>query len=102
MRRKRTCELCGDAAGAHGLDLGTRLVTLCAQHARQAEQAKVTTLEALRALFVEAGGQRSLLARRAASERRLFPPRPEGRRQWRGRRQSDAVSTLPTALPGRR
>jgi hypothetical protein len=70
---------------------------LCQPHTAQAEQAGVTTLDALRALFIEASGQRSLLARRAASERRLFPPRPEGRRQWRGRRQSDAGSPTLTA-----
>jgi hypothetical protein len=85
------------------LDLGTRMIPLCGEHARHAEQAGVTSLEALRTLFVEAGGRRSLLARRAASERRLFPPRPEGRRQWRGRRQSDAASTLAASgSPGTR
>ena len=104
MRRKRSCELCGEAALAHSLDLGTRLVALCGKHARHAEQAGVTTLDALRALFVEAEGQRSLLARRAESERRLFPPRPEGRRQWRGRRESDtaSASASPASSQGRR
>ena len=91
MRRKRTCELCGEATAAPSLDLGTRLIALCAAHARQAEQAGVSTLDALRSLFVESEGQRSLLGRRASNERRLFPPRPEGRRQHDGRRETDGA-----------
>lgn len=91
MRRKRSCEVCGGTAGAHGIDFGTRLVVLCAEHARRAEQAGAATPEALRALFIEEQGRRALIGRRAPGERRLFPPRPEGRRSTTGRRSTDAA-----------
>ncbi|HWO12289.1 MAG TPA: hypothetical protein VNN80_22490 [Polyangiaceae bacterium] len=101
MGRKRSCELCGDAA-ALCVDVGTRLVALCAAHAHRAERAGASSLTALRALFVEPTGRRSLLGRRAARERRLFPPRPEGRRRQQGRRQSDAVTASDANAIGRR
>jgi hypothetical protein len=76
------------------VDGGTRRighVVLCQEHAERARVANAHTVEALRALFVEVGGRRALLQRRAVVERRLFPPRPEGRRMSRGRRKSDAT-----------
>jgi hypothetical protein len=90
MRRNRSCEICGAAVGALSeVDGGTRLIVLCAAHAASASGG-VASVEALRALFVEAEGRRALLSRRAVDERRMFPPRPEGRRLSRGRRKSDA------------
>jgi hypothetical protein len=90
MSRKRSCEICGVAVGMlSNVDGGTRRVTLCAAHAADVALAGVASVEALRALFIETGGRRALLSRRA-DERRLFPPRPEGRRLSRGRRKSDA------------
>jgi hypothetical protein len=91
MSRKRSCEICGKAAGTlSSVDGGTRVIVLCEDHAALAAPAGVVSLEALRALFVEADGRRALLPRRAVDERRLFPPRPEGRRLSRGRRKADA------------
>lgn len=84
--------MCGERTGATSLDFGTRIVVLCAAHARHAQAAGAGTPEALRELFVEEGGRRTLLPRRGLAERRLFPARPEGRRQRRGRRQSDGAS----------
>jgi hypothetical protein len=89
MRRKRSCEICGAATGALSeVDGGTRLLVLCEAHVGGAS-AGVASVEALRALFVEADGRRALLSRRAVDERRMFPLRPEGRRLSRGRRKSD-------------
>lgn len=91
MSRKRACEICGGSTGASSsVEVGDRRVALCKDHAAAARQAGVSSTEALRALFVEAEGRRALLSRRAEDERRLFPPRPEGRRMQRGRRKSDA------------
>jgi hypothetical protein len=90
MNRTRRCEICGESSGRiKAVDLGTRLVSLCATHALAAKGAAVRSVEALRALFVEEQGRRALVARRAPDERRQFPPRPEGRRQKSGRRASD-------------
>jgi hypothetical protein len=90
MSRKRSCEICGKTGGAlSNVDGGTRRIVLCEAHAAGAGPGGVFSVEALRALFVEAGGRRTLLPRRA-DERRLFPPRPEGRRLSRGRRKADA------------
>lgn len=90
------CEVCvrsGHAEAARGrirrLLVGTRIVTLCASHAEHVERGAVTDFEALRALFPEAEGRRSLLERRAPLDRRVFPPRPEGRRRGGGRRSDD-------------
>jgi hypothetical protein len=91
MSRKRSCEVCGEASGAlTSIDSDLRRVVLCQAHAESAQREGTRSVEALRALFVEAEGRRALLARRAEDERRMFPPRPEGRRLSRGRRKSDA------------
>lgn len=65
-----------------------RLIWLCDEHRSQAEAAP--TSEALHTLFREPGGQRSLLPRRS-EDRRVFPPRPEGRRKGSGRRRADPL-----------
>lgn len=91
---QRSCEICRKRP-VIDLDLEDRLVQLCAAHAREAQTANVTSMAELRRIFVEPDGRRALLARRASDERRLFPPRPEGRRHDDGRRESD------TALPER-
>jgi hypothetical protein len=96
---QRVCEVCA------GLELGSssapargrlrrvlvedRLVSLCELHGVLFRASGKTTLAELFALFVEPVGQRSLLARRAPLDRRMFPPRPEGRRMNGGRRQTD-------------
>ncbi|HLV68635.1 MAG TPA: hypothetical protein VKY73_22615 [Polyangiaceae bacterium] len=69
--------------------VGTRIVALCQSHAECVERNGVADLEALRALFTEADGRRSLIERRAPLDRRVFPPRPEGRRRGNGRRSND-------------
>jgi hypothetical protein len=86
------CEVCS-GAGQQGVEteacaLGERLLRLCAEHRAIAEAA--SSSDALRALFREPDGQRSLLPRRA-EDRRVFPPRPEGRRRGSGRRRADPV-----------
>ena len=83
-----SCEICLKPP-VIDLDLEDRQVHLCTAHAREARAANVTSTDELRRLFVESDGRRALLARRAADERRLFPPRPEGRRHDDGRRESD-------------
>ncbi len=89
MPKKRTCELCGASlARALGVDFGTRLIFLCEAHQLAAKSADVRSPEALREMFKESEGRRGLLPRRT-DDRRLFPPRPEGRRQREGRRSTD-------------
>ncbi|HET9958963.1 MAG TPA: hypothetical protein VFQ61_30945 [Polyangiaceae bacterium] len=94
----RMCEICAvlqapPSAGARPKLrrklFGERLVVLCAEHAERVDSTAVSTLEELRALFLEEGGRRSLLDRRAPLDRRAFPPRPEGRRKQGRRGASD-------------
>ncbi len=90
MSGKLGCEICGQAVDSvERFDFGTRLIALCKAHAGRAKRAAARTPEALRELFVEGEGRRALLSRRAPEERRLFPPRPEGRRCDDGRRGND-------------
>jgi hypothetical protein len=71
--------------------LSNRIVALCDEHAERLREAAVVSTDEARRLFPEIEGRRSLLDRRSVLDRRLFPPRPEGRRA-RGRRKSDAAS----------
>ena len=87
------CEVC-EALGraktkARRVLVGDRLVALCAAHARVLASLPVAGVSELRTLFRESGGRRSLVERRQALDRRVFPPRPEGRRRSDGRRQRD-------------
>jgi hypothetical protein len=85
------CEACActgelGSGPAEPQALGERLVWLCEAHRAKARGAD--SAEALRAIFREPGGQRGLVPRRA-EDRRVFPPRPEGRRKGTGRRRAD-------------
>jgi hypothetical protein len=78
-----------------------RALSLCRAHAATVAVAMPRTFEDMRALFVgltrhgqEGGGQvaierRSPIPRRNAEDRRVFPPRLEGRRMGGGRRATD-------------
>ena len=66
-----------------------RIVALCDEHAVAIGDA-AKSLDVLRELLRERRGKRSLLDRRSPLDRRLFPPRPEGRRRSSGRRETDA------------
>jgi hypothetical protein len=77
-----------------------RTLQLCRAHTATVVTAMPETFEDLRALFVGDGvdlgehrpqgpERRSPIARRAPEDRRVFPPRPEGRRHDDGRRAGD-------------
>jgi hypothetical protein len=90
----RECEVCAELGQksegrSHRLLIDSRLLTLCATHARVVKTSGADGLEAVRALFREVTGRRSALPRRADLDRRAFPPRPEGRRLASGRRAGD-------------
>ena len=68
-----------------------RIVALCERHVEALARAEPKTLAAVRRLFREEPGRRSLLPRRSPLDRRVFPARPEGRRMGDGRRSSDVV-----------
>lgn len=101
----RICEVCANhrafgLAGEPPVALGRnrvrlvlverRILALCEHHARLLVEAEAATLSAVQALFREAQGHRSLETRRAPHDRRVFPPRHEGRRLTAGRRAGDA------------
>ncbi len=66
-----------------------RVIALCTAHADEFLATSQETIADLRTHFTESGGQRSLVPRRAELNRRLFPPRPEGRRLGAGRREGE-------------
>lgn len=68
-----------------------RILSLCEVHAARVHDSGVETAAELRQLFVEPGGKRSLVDRRAPVDRRVFPARPEGRRRAGGRRRDDVA-----------
>jgi hypothetical protein len=79
-----------------------RAIWLCLDHATAVVIAMPETFEEMRALFVQpaaTGGypidtsadRRSPIDRRRADDRRVFPPRPEGRRASFGRRAGDPL-----------
>jgi hypothetical protein len=96
------CAVCGgraqEGARMSQVVIEGRALTLCRAHAQTVIAALPETFEELRQIFVgEAEGftpdgrldRRSPIDRRAAEDRRVFPPRAEGRRQNLGRRASD-------------
>lgn len=95
----RPCEVCESLAKSIPVPepkkvrrvlVGDRIVALCDAHADQLRRSGMNDVEGLRELFVETGGRRSLVGRRSPLDRRVFPPRPEGRRRSAGRRHDDA------------
>ena len=71
------------------ISIEDRVIVLCQAHAEQVRKRAPGTLAELRQAFPEPRGQRALLERRAALDRRAFPARPEGRRASSGRRATD-------------
>jgi len=63
---------------------------LCREHASDVAVRMPKTWDELRAIFTDASDRRSLIPRRVTlDDRRVFPPRPEGRRRSSGRRNFD-------------
>lgn len=74
-----------------------RTLSLCRSHAATVATEMPQTFDDLRNLFTGMGAsedfaeRRSPIPRRDAEDRRVFPPRPEGRRLTAGRRATDLV-----------
>jgi hypothetical protein len=104
------CAVCGgpETLGARmsKVVVEGRALQLCRTHTATVVAAMPETFEELRALFVGAGvdladrarklpspqpERRSPILRRLPEDRRVFPPRPEGRRLGAGRRAGDAL-----------
>jgi hypothetical protein len=94
---QRPCEVCSGTQGQGKIPsdryllIEGRVVALCPNHLKAVKRAKIKTLAALHKTFHEATGARSMVSRRAASNRRVFPARPEGRRKSEGRRWQDQL-----------
>lgn len=69
-----------------------RTIVLCSAHAGQVAIKMPKTWDELRAVFATGVERRSPIPRRAPEreDRRVFPPRPEGRRKGSGRRGGEA------------
>jgi hypothetical protein len=102
------CAVCGSqtAEGARmsRVVVEGRTLELCRAHAAAVAVAMPETFEDLRGLFVGAtldvdvmirlgsmSERRSPIPRRESEDRRVFPPRVEGRRNGAGRRATDPV-----------
>jgi hypothetical protein len=96
------CAVCRSQAGNGGrlskVVIEGRALELCRAHAAMVVAAMPETFEDLRALFVGSGvdiglvrERRSPIDRRVGQDRRVFPPRPEGRRRNGGRRAGDPL-----------
>lgn len=92
------CAVCGLGGPSEGglsrLFIEGHALVLCRAHASVVARAMPRTFEDTRRLFAGMGGdcpgeRRSPIPRREAEDRRVFPPRPEGRRMSQGRRASD-------------
>lgn len=66
-----------------------RLFRFCDTHAEVVRNADPSGIEDIRNLLKEPDGLRSVVARRSDVNRRIFPPRPEGRRRSEARRSTD-------------
>jgi hypothetical protein len=107
---KGSCAVCGERAlpGARmsKVVIDGRTLALCRSHAATVAVAMPDTFEDMRRLFVGlrleidtaihmnpplAQERRSPIPRRASDDRRVFPPRIEGRRAGRGRRATDPL-----------
>lgn len=96
------CAVCG-ALESHGTGMSRvviegRALCLCRPHAATVVSEMPATFDEMRALFIGASmdraaieERRSPITRRGAEDRRVFPPRPEGRRLAMGRRTSDPL-----------
>ncbi len=69
--------------------VGGRLVRLCELHAKAVRVHNPNSVDEIRETLKETDGSRSLVTRRSAVNRRVFPPRLEGRRLRAGRRWTD-------------
>ncbi len=95
----KQCEACAQLAlrgesppkgsRIRNLLVGGRLVYLCDAHVEDVGNLDFHHVENVRQLLRETEGQRSLVTRRSPIDRRIFPPRPEGRRLAAGRRSTD-------------
>lgn len=102
--RSSCCAVCGsgETTGSRmsRVVIEGRSLELCRSHTATVVASMPETFEDLRALFVgltplaaappgRKEERRSPIDRRAAENRRMFPPRPEGRRRGEGRRAGD-------------
>jgi hypothetical protein len=99
------CAVCGGSAERNArmsrVVIEGRALTLCRAHAQVVVAALPETFDELREIFVGFGVElgsrpiperRSPIDRRATEDRRVFPPRSEGRRMSAGRRATDPRS----------
>ena len=93
------CAVCGEVLASAKLCrvvIETRTILLCRAHSTVVASSMPKTFEQLRRLFVEPEqdaqpARRSVIERRRNDDRRIFPPRPEGRRLG-GRRKDDVAA----------
>ena len=102
VQKPGKCAACGGSEAASArmsqVVIEGRALELCRAHAAMVVTAMPETFADLRRLFVGVGTEesrpgelerRSPIPRRTPEDRRVFPPRPEGRRRSFGRRATD-------------
>ncbi|MSP25178.1 MAG: hypothetical protein EXR75_08440 [Myxococcales bacterium] len=86
------CAVCASEESVVGVVVGGRQLFLCKSHAEKLGNTTPARFEKLAQLDATAGLTRRTQGDRRASERRMFPPRPELRRHDDGRRDGDPQS----------
>ena len=100
MRRRTSpvpCAVCNTETPSNKISrvvIEGHTIPLCREHAAAVATRMPRSFDELRELFRETGAEhpdarRSRLERRGSDDRRVFPPRPEGRRMEGGRRATD-------------
>jgi hypothetical protein len=89
--KRECCAVCADTRQLTGIVVAERVLFLCGVHAAKLGKRAPRDFDDLAALFARPGLDRRTGPDRRRAERRMFPPRPELRRQSFGRRDDDPV-----------
>lgn len=89
MDRSGTCFVCNQPGNVTACVVEGAPIALCAPHARRVTKWATSEFSTLSEFFATTGLERRVGSDRRRAERRMFPPRPESRRQNQGRRVGD-------------
>lgn len=84
--------VCGTLDAVTAVEVAGNSVALCVEHARRPDRAGRLRVEAVPAVASSPDSERRVAVDRRCEERRMFPPRPELRRNNDGRRDDDPRS----------
>jgi hypothetical protein len=83
------CAVCPETEGLTGMVVAGTELLLCEKHVAKLGDASPTSFDDLAVFFATLGADCRSQPDRRTEDRRVFPPRPEGRRHNMGRRDRD-------------